>query len=169
MSGVPLPLPDPALADGPVQLRPWMLDDVAELAAAWSDPEVCRWTGVPKRADETAAGLWIAGESDRRARGLALDLVVSIDGCFAGEVGLAGLDVERRTAEMGWWVTASERGRGLAARAARLMAQWALDELCVESLLARCHRDNPASGGVARAAGFTLEGRSGELDLWRCC
>jgi RimJ/RimL family protein N-acetyltransferase len=164
-----LPLPDPPLTDGTVTLRPWAEADAAALAAAWADPEIRRWTGVPERADETAARWWIAGEADRRARGLALDLVIDVAGAVAGEIGLVDVDPVSRTGEIGWWVGAQHRGSGLAAQGARLLSAWALSELCVDALLARCHRHNPASGAVARAAGFTLGGTVGELDLWRCC
>lgn len=169
MNRAPLPLPDPPLVDGSLVLRAWSAADAVALAAAWADPDIIRWTGVPERCDATAAALWIAGEADRRARGLALDLVIDIDGEVRGEVGLARLDPQRRTADMGWWVDPAHRGQGLAARAARLLAQWALSELVVDSLTARCHPDNPASGAVARGVGFSPVGASGELVVWRCC
>lgn len=165
----PLPLPDPPLTDGPVTLRPWAEPDAAALAAAWADPEIRRWTGVPEQADETAARRWIAGEADRRGRGLALDLVIDVAGEVAGEIGLVDVDPANRTGEIGWWVGAQRRGSGLAAQGARLLSTWALSELCVDALIARCHSQNPASGAVARAAGFTLDGTAGELELWRCC
>jgi RimJ/RimL family protein N-acetyltransferase len=43
----------------------------------------------------------------------------------------------------------------VATRAAHLLAAWVLDELCVDVVVARCDPANPASAGVARAAGFT--------------
>lgn len=169
MRPVPLPLPDPPLVEGALALRPWAPSDDAALAAAWTDPAVVRWTGVPARCDEVAAGLWIAGEADRRSRGLALDLVIDVDGAVGGEVGLAQLDLAQRHAEIGWWVAPDHRGQGVAGRAARLFAQWALSELVVDAITARCHRDNPASGGVARHAGFVLDSVTDGVELWRCC
>lgn len=169
MTGVPLPLPDPPLGDGPVALRPWQDGDACHLAAAWADPEIVRWTGVPERCDEAAAARWIAGESDRRARGLALDLVIDVDGVLVGEVGMARLDLDARAAEVGWWIGPAHRGQGWAGVAVRLFSQWALSELFVENLIARCHPDNPASGAVARHAGFVLDARVGGVELWRSC
>jgi len=171
---LPVPLPDPPLADGQITLRPWEPGDASHLSAAWSDPEVTRWTGVPSRTDLEAARRWIAGDADRRARGLSLDLVIDVDGEVAGEVGLAGLDVAAGTAEIGWWVRPSHRGQRLASRSAELLAAWALDELHVQSIVARCHPSNPASGGVARAAGFVREPpaddvQGDDVQVWRCC
>jgi len=159
------------LRDGLLVLRPWSDTDAdaAALAQAWADPEIIRWTGVPERSDATAAARWIAGEADRRSRGLALDLVIDLDGAVAGEVGLAHVDSAGRTADVGWWVSPSHRGQGVAARAVRLLTRWALSELAIESLTACCHPENPASEAVARAAGFAPLGKSGELTVWRCC
>lgn len=162
----PIPLPDPALRAGGLLLRPWTSADAAVLAAAWADPEVARWTGVPEVADDAAARRWISGEADRRARGLALDVVIDLDGVAAGEVGLAHLDPGAGTVEIGWWVAAPHRGRGLAAQAARLLAPWAVQELAIDRVLARCHRDNPASVAVARAAGFRPAAASGPVEVW---
>jgi RimJ/RimL family protein N-acetyltransferase len=169
MSQVPLsvPLPDPPLGDGPVVLRPWELVDTPDLVAAWADPEIARLTGVPPRSDDEAARRWISGDAHRRARGLTLDLVIEVDDEVVGEIGLAEIDPERGTAEIGWWIAPHRRGQGLAARAAGLVASWAVEELCIDVVVARCHRGNPASAGVARAAGFSSAGREGEVDVWR--
>lgn len=165
--GVPVPLPDPPLADGDLLLRPWAVLDARTLAAAWADPEVARWTGVPAVADEAAARRWIRGDADRRARGLALDLAVARGGTVVGEVGLADIDPGADTAEIGWWVAPRHRGAGIARRAVRLVALWAVEELVVGSVTAHCDRGNPASGAVARAAGFQWVGQSGDIEVWR--
>jgi RimJ/RimL family protein N-acetyltransferase len=162
-----IPLPDPPLADGDLLLRPWAPHDAAALAAAWADPEIARWTGVPAVADEAAALRWISGEGDRRARGICLDLVVELGGELVGEVGLAQLDPVAGTAELGWWVASSHRRRRVATRAARTIAAWAVDELAVHAVIARCHRANSASGAVARAAGFEPTGVVGDVEVWR--
>lgn len=163
----PVPLPDPPLVDGDLVLRPWAEADAPALAAAWADPEVVRWTGVPPATDEVAARRWIGGDVDRRARGLSLDLVVDRSGIVAGEVGLSAFDPESGTVEIGWWIGPGHRGSGLAARAARLVAAWAVDELALLEVVARCHEGNPASARVARAAGFEQAGRDGLIEVWR--
>jgi RimJ/RimL family protein N-acetyltransferase len=134
--------------------------------AAWSDPEIARWTGVPEEHDASAATHWITGDADRRARGLSLDLVAVVDDAIVGEVGLSAIDRRRRTGEIGWWVAPHRRGRGLATRAVALVAEWAVTELSIDAVVARCHADNPASSGVARAAGFWPVGEEAPYRLW---
>lgn len=167
-AGPALPLPDPPLVDAELSLRPWQAADAPALAAAWVDPEIVRWTGVPPVHDEAAALRWIEGEGLRRQRGLALDLVLVVDDEVVGEVGLSGFDSATHEADVGWWVAEGRRGSGLATRAVRLVADWALAELCTEHLVATCDPANPASGAVARRCGFTgpLPGPDG-AEVWR--
>ena len=146
--------PDPPLRSGDLVLRPWADDDAPSLAAAWADPEVRRWTGVPERCDLAAARRWISGDDRRTAAGRSLDLVVIRDGAVAGEVGLTAFDAARTTAELGWWTAPAHRGRGVASIAVGLVARWALHEVGLRSVTARCHRDNGAAAAVARHAGL---------------
>lgn len=163
----PVPLPDPPLADGSIVLRPWADGDAGILVQAWADPKVARFTGVPAQADLAAARRWIRGDAHRRALGLALDLVIDVAGDVAGEVGLADIDIAGGTAEIGWWVAADRRGHGLATRAAGLLASWAVGELCISTVVARCHPENPASAAVARAAGFVCDDPEEGPGVWR--
>lgn len=159
------PLPWPPLGDeaAGVGLRPWGAGerDPEALAEAWADPEIARWTAVPEVHDVGAARAWIRGEEERRARGLAMDLVIGElrePRRIHGEVGLAVVDADKRWAELGFWLAAGSRGAGRARAAVAVFADWALRELPVERLFARTHPDNPAAGAVASAAGLALAG-----------
>jgi len=147
-----IPLPDPPLRSGDLMLRPWRDEDAPGLVAAWRDPDIQRWTGVPDARDLAAAQRWIAGDEARRARDLSLDLVVVRDGAIVGEVGLSGFDLAAGTADIGWWTAPAHRGQGVASSAARCLVEWAERELHL-SLLARCDPANPASVAVARRSG----------------
>lgn len=75
-------------------------------------------------------------------------------------IGLIAVTVDEENLS-GWfwyWVTHRARGRGLTARAAATVAQWALTERGLERLELGHRVNNPASGAVARAAGFVKEG-----------
>jgi [ribosomal protein S5]-alanine N-acetyltransferase len=158
-----IPVPDPPLVwgDPVLTLRPWGLEDASALVAAWADPEIQRWTDVPEPRDLPAARRWIAGDEVRRRRWLSLDLVVECDGQVAGEVGLASFDRGSGTAEAGWWTASGARGRGVASGAATVLVAWALSELGLTRLVARCPSGNPASVAVARRAGFEVVAEDG--------
>ena len=149
-------------------MRPWRIDDAPVLVAAWADPDIVRWTGVPEDRDLVAAERWIAGDPARRQRGVSLDLVIGRPAWSSARWGWWASRAASSTAEVGWWLAREHRGRGHASRAVRLLTDWAVDELCVDGLVARCHRANPASGAVARRAGFVgPEPASDQIEIWR--
>ena len=61
-------------------------------------------------------------------------------------------------AEAAYWVRRSERGRGLATTALRLLAARAFGDLGLERLWLEIYPDNPASFRVAEKCGFVHEG-----------
>jgi RimJ/RimL family protein N-acetyltransferase len=161
-------LPDPPLSQGVLRLRPWSVDEAPALVAAWADPEVARWTSVPRRCDEAFARRWIEGDEQRRASGLSLDLVVDVGGEVVGEVGLSAIDELAGRADIGWWIASDHRRQRYAVRAVRLMADWVVQVGLVEALVARCHPENPASSAVAELAGFVERPPAGDgTRLWR--
>jgi RimJ/RimL family protein N-acetyltransferase len=142
---------------------------VDALVAAWCDPSVARVSPVPTDASPDAARRWICGESQRRERGLALDLVIGPigDDTVWGELGLRGFDMAVGRAEIGWWLAPAVRGRGLASAAVGLLAAWALHPpLGLRQVWARVGHANPASARVAAAAGFRRLGTAGGSDIW---
>jgi RimJ/RimL family protein N-acetyltransferase len=68
------------------------------------------------------------------------------------------IDREGRQAEAGYIVAPRARGRGIAARALRLLTDWALAELDLERVELRITADNVPSIRVAERAGFVREG-----------
>jgi RimJ/RimL family protein N-acetyltransferase len=162
-------LTDPELAGPTVRLRPWRPEDAPALAAAWADAEVSAHTRVPDPATVETAARWIGGWRTRADHGRALDLVVSgvDDDEVRGEVGLGPIDWPRHTAEIGFWIAAPQRGRGIATEAVTLLADWAIGELPLRHVVARVHPDHSRSWRVLAAAGFRRRGRlSSGHDLW---
>jgi RimJ/RimL family protein N-acetyltransferase len=151
--------PDPSLSDGVITLRAKGRHDVAALVAICQDPEIPRWTRVPRPYTRADAEGWLAAsELDLRA-GRAIDwLAVDEHDEVVASVAVQDIRPEAGVGEIGYWVAASARGRGLATRAVRLAAGWAATELGLRTLEIVVHEDNAASQGVARAAGFTPEG-----------
>jgi RimJ/RimL family protein N-acetyltransferase len=171
---VALVAPDPPLADPTVgiALQPWTstLGDIGALAAAWSDPALGAACRVPAEPTAAAAGRWIAGEPRRRAAGACLDLVIrplATEVGVLGEVGLRNVDRMRRRAEIGWWVAAEHRGRGVATAATRLLVDWALSEDGgFAQVWARIEPENVASARVAASAGLVELGPVAGTVVW---
>ena len=155
-----IPLPDPPLDDGAVALRPWRHSDLIALVEACRDPEIPRWTAVPSPYGEHDAREYLArAEIDRRSgRELGLAVVASEDDTLLGSCGLARFDWQDRKVEVGYWVAAAARRRGVGARATALLSGWAITALGMERVELLANPVNEASQRLAERAGFTREG-----------
>jgi RimJ/RimL family protein N-acetyltransferase len=69
------------------------------------------------------------------------------------------IDWDRKATDVGYWVAAGARGRGVAGRALVLVTRLAFDVLGLERLEVRPHRENVASRAVALRTGFTPDAR----------
>ena len=148
----------PLLTDGVVRLRPYQPDDVDALyeAVRESIAEIQPWMEWAHPAyswEESEA--WIAETDDwRDMQNFAI--VNATTGAFLGGCGLNQHNRHNRFANLGYWVRTSATGRGIATRATRLLAAWALDALVrVEIVIVA---ENLASQRVAEKAGATREG-----------
>lgn len=146
------------MAVDPIGLRPWHVDDAPVLVAAWTDPQITRWSAVPPDTSLEYATRWIAGSDIRRQRWLSLDLAVVEDGAagevVVGEVGLTTFDPRARSAQVGYWVAADARGRGIATTAVGLVSHWALRTFRLRAVEAHIDTGNRVSSAVAESCDF---------------
>lgn len=147
------------LVNGDVRLRPATVDDVPAILRICQDPEIQRWTRIPspyrKQHAHAFVSLSIAGvEEETDAHLLAVDAVTDD---VMGAVGLS-LSPADLAGEVGYWVAAGARGRGVATRGTRLLCRFGLEQLCLGYIGLEAATDNRASNAVARHLGFTHEG-----------
>jgi RimJ/RimL family protein N-acetyltransferase len=152
--------PAPPLSDGVVSLRPWVRSDVRDLARICRDPEIPRFTKVPRDYTPEIGAYFVAGSTDRARAGEALELAVcdAGDGTLLGSVALHRPSWETGDAEIGYWTAREARGRGVATRAVRLLSAHALGTLGLARVEIAAFAENEPSQAVARAAGFTEVG-----------
>ena len=154
-----IPLPDPPLTDGDILLRPWERRDAPAVTAACQDPEIPRWTVVPYHYTERHAREFISGTAADLMAGRELALaVVETDDRLVGAIGLSNFDWPDLKGEVGYWVVAEARGRGIGTRATRLVSVWALTHLGLERVELLANPRNEASQALAERAGFKREG-----------
>ena len=86
---------------------------------------------------------------------------IEVDGEAAGGIGFVPhADVERVSAEIGYWLGTAHWGRGIATAALRAVTAHAFREHAeLQRLYAVPFAWNPASARVLEKAGYTLEGR----------
>src|SRR5262249_31759090 len=64
-----------------------------------------------------------------------------------------------RAFELGYWIRASEEGKGYVQETSRLVTTAAFEGMGANRVMVRCDADNERSRRVIERAGFPLEGR----------
>ena len=153
--------PSPMIRSARLDLREYAPADaglVHAVLASGGEPEALP-PGAP--SDPGAVAGWLA-ESAHRARqaGASVHLMMldRAAGAIVGSIGLFHADWEVRSAEIGYGVRGSERGKGYATEALGAVARWALTEGGVQRAWLTANTDNVASVRVAEKAGFRREG-----------
>lgn len=135
-------------------LRPFRVEDAADVHAVWNDETYLRFAPV---------GLATAGADLQRAiewcsAGPIFAVDRRSDGRLVGHVTLFGTDWTRMVTEIHYWTASWGRGHRYAAESVRTVARWALTTQDIARIALMAVVDNGASRRVAEAAGFRLEG-----------
>ncbi|NGO75251.1 GNAT family N-acetyltransferase [Streptomyces sp. YC504] len=139
-------------------LRRWMAEDAHAVMDAFADP-LMRGQSVEPVDSVQAAEQWITARAEHWAADHAYSFAVVDDGGLVlGQVRLGPVDRRHAVGWVSYWTTAAARGQGIASRACHAVARWAFDDADLFRLELGHRVNNPASCGVARAAGFAVEG-----------
>lgn len=143
-----------------LSLRRLHRTDAAAVQEAFAaNPDMARQADVATRADaeEYVARLIAPGSPHEAWAVVERDALVGLV-CVS-------VDEENRNGWFWYWMADAARGRGWTSRAAATVAQWALSVRGLERLELGHRVNNPASGVVARRAGFIKEGTEREKFL----
>jgi len=152
-----------SVVEDDVTLRPWSDDDAGALVRRINDPEVALYLDlVPQPYTRADARTWFELCAEGWRTGTSATFAIHVDG-VEGPVGGIGVrflsELDEGGAEVGYWVGAEVRGRGIATTATRAVARWAFDAVpALARLQLRADLQNVASNRVAEKAGFTREG-----------
>jgi RimJ/RimL family protein N-acetyltransferase len=148
------------LTAGGLVLRPWRAGDVPAVLEALRDPAVARWNPADAASPDLAvAETWVEQRADWSGGDHASFAVCAADGAtLLGSVSLFRIDRVHDNAEMGYWVAAGARGRGVAVTAVRALTDWSFNGLGLARVQLYHAVENPASCRVAEKAGYRLEG-----------
>ncbi|MFD2764198.1 GNAT family N-acetyltransferase [Micromonospora eburnea] len=148
------------LEDG-LLLRPWRAEDADAVHRACQDPDIQRWTTVPRPYLPEHARDFVAVSSPTAwADGSGAEFAVcdAATGELLASCGLVSIDRSLGSAEVGYWTAPWARGRGVAVRATRAVARWAFDVAKLRRVIWQAEIGNHASRLVALRAGFRIEG-----------
>ncbi len=140
-------------------IREWRRGDEESLVRHANNPNVSRnmRDRFPHPYTRADADWWIA---HARAQSPATNFAIVVDGEAAGGIGFVlQEDVNRRSAEIGYWIGVAYWGRGIATDAVRAVSDHIFATFDVCRIHATVFASNPASVRVLEKAGYTYEGR----------
>ncbi|MGC4805039.1 GNAT family N-acetyltransferase [Micromonospora sp. DT233] len=153
--------PPVELIEDGLLLRPWQAADADAVHRACQDPDIQRWTTVPRPyLPEHACG-FVTDFSEaawRDGTGAPFAVCDAATGELLASCGLVVVTPALETGEIGYWVAPWARGRGVATRAVRVLARWAFDALRLRRLIWQAEIGNHASRLAALRAGFRVDG-----------
>jgi RimJ/RimL family protein N-acetyltransferase len=142
---------------GSCVVRSWRWEDLESLVRHADNVHVARqlrdrFPHPYTRADGEA---WLALALGQQPQ---TSFAIEADGEAVGSIGvMLGYDVERVSAEVGYWLGERVWGRGLATAALRVLAEYAFPTYDLTRLFALPFAHNLASRRVLEKAGFTLD------------
>jgi RimJ/RimL family protein N-acetyltransferase len=147
-----LVLPGPRLT-----LRPWRPDDADAVYAIMQDASMHEFLALPDPYTRAAAQRFVT-DLGHEGRGTGTGLGCAVVQTATGQVvGSAALRLADGQDNLGYWIAPPARGRGYAAEATRILAEWAFGH-GLRRLQLNCDVRNGASARTALAAGFRFEG-----------
>jgi [ribosomal protein S5]-alanine N-acetyltransferase len=158
-----------------ILLRAPRLSDAESLARNANDRNV--WINLrdrmpyPYRLEDALS--WIERTIQQEPR---TNFIIDVNGKTVGGIGLVlGSDIERCSAEVGYWLGAEYRNQGIATAALSRICQYAFEELRLLRIFATPITWNPSSFRVLEKVGFVREGlmrnassKTAKLWTWRC-
>jgi [ribosomal protein S5]-alanine N-acetyltransferase len=151
----------PTLATRRFEFRPFMLSDVGRLAALAGEHRVADTTiGIPHPYTKEFARKWISSHSppQERCLGLHWAAIKLGDDRIVGYAGLDKIDVERRQAELRFWVGCGVQRARDAIEWSKAIVEYALSRLNLERIYALQLARHPLAGRVLATIGMRREG-----------
>jgi ribosomal-protein-alanine N-acetyltransferase len=138
-------------------LRPPGLEDIPLVATAFTDPAVGGEAGMPPFTEQELVEFARDRLPEMRASGFLIPYLVWDGDAIVGGISYQRVDTERGRVELGYWLLEGGRGRGVATRVVRALADraFAADVNRVEAVV---RPQNEASIRVLERVGFQREG-----------
>ena len=153
----------PTLQHGLITLRPAEERDIVSIYEACQDPTIPRFTTVPSPYTMTHATSFIREQAPTHFAQKSELLFVITKGHFeeaefCGVISFHSINLHNHTAELGYWIAASARGKGIGTRAATTISDYGFSTMGFRRIEALVDVDNAASKALLASAGYQLEG-----------
>ncbi|MEM9401550.1 MAG: GNAT family N-acetyltransferase [Pseudomonadota bacterium] len=150
-------MPPPTLSTARLLLRPFTLEDAAEVQRLAGDAQVADTTqNIPHPYPDGAAEAWIHSHTQACKRNQQAVFAITLEATseLVGAVGLTRLE-DHTEAELGYWVGVPFWNRGIATEATLAVFEYGFTMFGLTRIVGWYLHRNPASGRVMLKAGMT--------------
>lgn len=142
------------------KLRKWQYKDAENISVVANNPNIAKnlrnTFPSPYTTDDAR---WYVNDCIIKEGQNQITRAVEVDGKAAGSIGVfVKDDVFEKTAELGYWLAEEYWGKGIIARAVKLICKEAFDTFDIVRIYAEPFEHNIGSRAVLEKAGFTYEG-----------
>jgi ribosomal-protein-alanine N-acetyltransferase len=150
------------LSHGLVTLRPSAEKDIDSIFQACQDPLIPAFTTVPADYTIDHAIDFVRSDpfsfAERRELRFVIDYGNGADATFAGVISLHTINIKNHTAEIGYWIDSSQRGKNIGTIAAQMITDLGVTEIGFRRIEGLVDVDNLASQRLLQKAGYVQEG-----------
>lgn len=153
----------PTLSHGLITLRAPQESDIPALLEGAQDPLLPIFTRIPSHYSMADAEFYVRERSPHAfANQTELQLVLEYgngaDATFAGGFSFHSLNVREHVAEIGYWICAPMRGKGIGSIATQVLTHFGFESIGFERIEAVVNVENTPSRKLLEKSGYTLEG-----------
>lgn len=153
----------PILQHGLITLRPANETDIPKICEACQDPLIPRFTTVPADYTMADARFFVREKGPTHfAQRKELLFVITkghnTDEEFCGVISFHTINLGNHAAELGYWVAAPARGKGIGTTAAKMITEYGFTTMGFRRIEALVDVANEASKALLISAGYELEG-----------
>ena len=140
----------PTLSQGLITLRAPQESDIPALFEGAQDPLIPIFTRIPSNYSMANAEFYVRERSpnafaNQTELQLALEYGNGEDAKFAGAFSFHSMDLREHVAEIGYWLCAPMRGKGIAATAIKLLTHFGFESIGFERIEAVVNVENVPS------------------------
>lgn len=85
---------------------------------------------------------------------------------FVGSLGFHHLDLNNKSAHIGYWLAKDAEGKGLMTRCTRRLVDYLFDEIGLNRIQINCNVENEKSRAIPERLGFQLEGIFRQIEFF---
>ena len=149
----------PTLSYGLTTLRALTLDDIPDVHRELQDPVIHQFTTIlPDYTMEDATDYVMKKARDYFAEKQEFAFAIVHGEIFSGVVSLHDIHLADHSAEVGYWVAASMRRKGIGSMAIRLITDYAFEVMGFRRIESKVDVKNEASNALFVKQGYEFEG-----------